>query len=141
MCLSKEHLERKYWKEAKGWIVDGAGGWPQAWLDTEEETMKGRLSSAPQLLLCTGASQLTAARLSLRDPPRYATCLGNDRGSLLAKLDESSAAPPEPASALLPERSAWKSPCRELREQREWGLGSRPVHSVRLYPIHTQCWC
>lgn len=40
---------------------------------------------------------------------------------MLAKLDESSAAPPEPASAPLPERSAWKSPCRELRELREWG--------------------
>lgn len=46
MCLSEEYLESRYGhlEGSKGWIVDGAGGWPQAWLDTEEETMKGRLS-------------------------------------------------------------------------------------------------
>lgn len=39
------------WREARGWIVKRAGGWPQGWLDTEEETMKGRFSSAIHILL------------------------------------------------------------------------------------------
>lgn len=81
-CVCQRNIRKAnmvIWREARGWIVDGAGGWPQGWLDTEEETMKGRLSSAPHLLLCTVASQLTAARLSLSDPPRCATWRENER--------------------------------------------------------------
>lgn len=81
-CVCQRNVRKTnmvIWREARGWIVDGAGGWPQGWLDTEEETMKGRLSSAPHLLLCTVASQLTAARLSLSDPPRCATWRENER--------------------------------------------------------------
>lgn len=69
--------QRNIWKantvirrEARGWIVDGAGGWPQAWLDTEEETMKGRLflSSPPPALH------------SLSDAPGCAAWRENERG-------------------------------------------------------------
>lgn len=68
MCVCQRNIWKAnmvIWREARGWIVDGAGGWPQAWLDTKEETMKGRLSSAPHLLLCTVPSQLTAASASV----------------------------------------------------------------------------
>lgn len=87
----------------------------------------------PDLLLCT---ELTAARLSLSDPPGCAACHGNERGHCWSSW-------PNWVRALLllqslPERSAWKSPCRELRE---WGLGSYPIHSVCSYPIHAQLWC
>lgn len=44
------------WREARGRVVERAGGWPQGWLDTAKETMKVRLSSAIHMRLRALAS-------------------------------------------------------------------------------------
>lgn len=45
------------WREARGRVVERAGGWPRGWLDTAKEAMKVRLSSAIHMLLRTLASR------------------------------------------------------------------------------------
>lgn len=142
VCLSKEHLKSKYGH------VEGNKGLELVAGDRLGLTPKRKPWRAgfPQLPTSCSAQFLpswerpgsaSVIQLGVQPAVKMRGDIAGAPGQIGWELCCSSRA----CQALLPERSAWKSACRELRELREWGLGSYPIHSVWSYPIHTQRWC